>query len=168
MRAAAESRERAVTESNARADAKARAVAQARQRAADEARVAAAARRKWEGEDAEALAQHKRGEAEARRQQLRDQAATSALAAIETYTGPTTILAGGPLALGNSTTTGSVAGNIVTVTNGGLLVKNPTSTTYAGIISGSGSVSVNGPGNFTLTGRRLNSIHVCPRQIGVV
>ncbi len=68
-RAAAESRERALVESNARVEA--------------EARAAAEARRKLEREDAEALAQHQRGEAEARRQQLRDQAVTRALAAIE-------------------------------------------------------------------------------------
>ncbi len=74
------------------------------------------------------------------------------VAANQAYTGQTTVLTGGSLILGNSTTTGSIAGNITTNTNGGFVINNPTDTTYAGIVSGTGGIGLNGPGNLTLTG----------------
>lgn len=67
-----------------------------------------------------------------------------------TYTGLTTISAG-TLQLGNGTANGSVAGNILN--NANLALNNgATAQTYAGVVSGSGSLSKIGTGTFTLGG----------------
>ena len=74
---------------------------------------------------------------------------TLTLANNNTFTGATTI-GGGTLQLGNGGAAGNLAGNIV---NHGTLVFNRADTaTYAGIVSGTGSVTVNSPGKTILTG----------------
>ncbi|WP_288194459.1 autotransporter outer membrane beta-barrel domain-containing protein [uncultured Phyllobacterium sp.] len=71
------------------------------------------------------------------------------LTADNTYTGGTTISAG-TLQLGNGGTSGSIVGNI---TNNAALAFNRSDTaTYAGVISGSGSVAQIGAGTTVLTG----------------
>jgi autotransporter-associated beta strand protein len=73
---------------------------------------------------------------------------TTILTADNTYTGGTTISAG-TLQLGNGGSTGSIIGN---VTNNGLLAFNRSDTvTFAGVVSGTGSVSQIGPGTTILT-----------------
>jgi autotransporter-associated beta strand protein len=65
------------------------------------------------------------------------------------FTGGTTVDAGSTLRLGDGTTDGHIAGN---VTNNGALAFNWNSATaFAGLITGSGSVAVTGPGKTTLT-----------------
>ena len=66
-----------------------------------------------------------------------------------TYTGATTI-SSGTLSLGNGGTTGSVAGNIVD--NTALVFNRSNALTYAGLISGAGTVTKSGAGALTLTG----------------
>ena len=74
---------------------------------------------------------------------------TTVLVADNTYTGGTTITAG-TLQVGNGETTGSIVGD---VTNNGALAFNRSDViTFAGIISGAGSVQQNGPGTTILTG----------------
>ena len=71
-----------------------------------------------------------------------------------TFSGATTISAG-TLQLGNSSTIGSVGGNI---TNGAALIfNNPTAQTYSGTISGTGTMTKSGAGTLTLTGINTNS-----------
>ena len=68
---------------------------------------------------------------------------TMILTGANTYTGGTTISAG-TLQIGNGGTTGTVAGNIV---DNAALVFNRTDTlTYAGVISGTGSLTKFGTG----------------------
>ncbi|MGA2064655.1 MAG: autotransporter-associated beta strand repeat-containing protein [Thermoguttaceae bacterium] len=75
-------------------------------------------------------------------------AGTLTLAASNTYTGGTTILAG-TLQLGDGATqNGSVQGNILN--QSALAFANPSPQTYAGVISGSGSVTMTGPSTLTL------------------
>ncbi len=73
----------------------------------------------------------------------------------QAYTGVTSIPSG-VLIIGNSTATGTIAGNIATNPSSSIPssvnVQNAGPSTYAGIISGAGSLSLNGPGNLTLTG----------------
>ncbi|WP_179215134.1 autotransporter-associated beta strand repeat-containing protein, partial [Achromobacter xylosoxidans] len=74
---------------------------------------------------------------------------TTILTADNTYTGGTTISAGG-LQLGNGGTSGSILGNVA---NDGLLAFNRSDTmTLAGQISGSGAVNQIGSGTTVLTG----------------
>jgi autotransporter-associated beta strand protein len=78
-------------------------------------------------------------------------AGTLVLAAADTYTGGTAILAG-TLQLGDGTTNGSIVGN---VTNNATLAFDPaagTAITYAGVISGPGAVNQIGTGTTILTG----------------
>ena len=75
---------------------------------------------------------------------------TLTFTAAATYTGATTISAG-TLQLGDGTTSsGSIAGDLVN--NAVLVFANPTSQTYAGAISGAGTVVKTGAGSFVLTG----------------
>ena len=76
-------------------------------------------------------------------------AGTLTLTGDNTYTGATTI-SSGMLSLGNGGTTGSVAGNIVD--NAALVFNRSNALTYAGLISGAGTVTKNGAGALTLTG----------------
>ena len=74
---------------------------------------------------------------------------TLTLTGDNTYTGATTI-SSGTLSLGNGGTTGSVAGNIVN--NTALVFNRSNALTYAGLISGAGTVTKSGAGALTLTG----------------
>ena len=76
-------------------------------------------------------------------------AGTLTLFGNNSYTGDTTI-SGGVLQVGAGGTTGSIAGNVV---NNSTLIFNRSDTpTYAGIISGTGSVTKQGSGTLTLSG----------------
>ena len=80
---------------------------------------------------------------------------TLTLTNTNTFGGNTTVSAG-TLQLGNgSSANGSVAGNIVD--NAALSFNNPTDQTYAGNISGTGTVAENGEGTLTLSGQNSNS-----------
>ncbi|GGD42837.1 hypothetical protein GCM10007235_13560 [Pseudoxanthomonas indica] len=73
---------------------------------------------------------------------------TLTLTADQTYTGGTSIT-GGTLQLGDSTATGSVLGDISN--NGALIFARSDTFTYAGNISGSGSLTQQGPGTLIFT-----------------
>ncbi|KLD64106.1 hypothetical protein Y882_08475 [Dyella japonica DSM 16301] len=75
-------------------------------------------------------------------------AGTLILSADNTYTGGTTISAG-TLQLGSGGTTGNVVGNVVD--NGSLVFNHSNALTYAGVISGSGTMTKGGAGALTLT-----------------
>ena len=77
---------------------------------------------------------------------------TLVLTGANTYSGGTTITAG-TLQLGNGGTSGSIAGNVVD--NSALAFNRSDSATFAGIISGSGSVTQAGAGTTTLTGANI-------------
>ena len=75
-------------------------------------------------------------------------AGTTALTAVNTYTGGT-VISGGILQLGNGGTSGSIAGN---VTNNSIFAINHSDAfSYGGVISGSGAFQQNGTGTTTLT-----------------
>ncbi len=76
-------------------------------------------------------------------------AGTLILTGENTYSGGTTISAG-TLQIGNGGTTGSISGNMVD--NGVFVFDRSDALTYAGNISGSGSLVKNGTGTLTLTG----------------
>jgi outer membrane autotransporter protein len=76
-------------------------------------------------------------------------AGTLTLTGANTYTGGTTINAG-TLQIGNGGTAGSIAGNVA---NGGALIFNRSdAVTYAGVVSGTGSLTKAGSGTLTLSG----------------
>ncbi|MCA0248161.1 MAG: autotransporter-associated beta strand repeat-containing protein [Proteobacteria bacterium] len=76
--------------------------------------------------------------------------ATVILTGNSTYSGGTTVGAGNILQLGNGGTTGSIAGNVVTL--GTLAFNRSDDIVFAGDISGIGGISLMGPGAVTLTG----------------
>jgi outer membrane autotransporter protein len=76
-------------------------------------------------------------------------AGTLTLTGANTYTGSTTISAG-TLQIGNGGTTGSITGNVTD--NGALIFNRSDDLGFAGVISGSGSMSKLGTGTLTLTG----------------
>ncbi|MEI4507540.1 autotransporter-associated beta strand repeat-containing protein [Sphingopyxis sp. CCNWLW253] len=77
-------------------------------------------------------------------------AGSLALAADNSYTGGTTIAAGTLQIGSNSGTTGSIVGDVVN--NGRFVIFRSNAYTYAGSITGTGSVSMTGTGVTTLTG----------------
>jgi autotransporter-associated beta strand protein len=71
-----------------------------------------------------------------------------------TYTGPTAVSGGGTLQLGDGVAkNGNVAGNITLANNSAVIFANPTTLSYSGAISGTGSLTANGPGNLQLTAK---------------
>ncbi|MDR2569035.1 MAG: hypothetical protein LBD23_01890, partial [Oscillospiraceae bacterium] len=75
------------------------------------------------------------------------------LTANNTYTGTTTVLEGGALCIGNNTTTGSIAGDIVIdKTSGWVDFRRSDNYTYSGVISGAGNISKYNANKLTLTG----------------
>ena len=79
---------------------------------------------------------------------------TLTLTGANTYTGGTTI-SGGTLQIGNGGTTGSLTGNIA---NAGALVFNRSdSSTFAGIVSGNGSLTKLGAGTLILNGANTHT-----------
>jgi fibronectin-binding autotransporter adhesin len=83
-------------------------------------------------------------------------AGTLTLAADNAYTGLTTVT-GGTLQVGNGGTTGSITGNVTLSNTSGLVFNRSDSLTYAGSISGTGSMTKLGAGTLSLSGN--NSIN---------
>jgi len=78
-------------------------------------------------------------------------ACTWVLTGANTYTGNTIIAtSGGTLQIGNSGTTGSIAGNIYDTS--ALVFARSNSYTFSGVIAGTGTVTQNGAGTLTLSG----------------
>ena len=77
---------------------------------------------------------------------------TVSLTGANNYSGGTTIGAAARLQFGNGGTGGSVAGNISVVSNGMLVFNRSDNFSFAGVISGGGSLRVTGTGIATLTG----------------
>lgn len=75
---------------------------------------------------------------------------TLTLTGLNTYTGGTTVNSG-TLQIGNGSTTGAIAGDILN--NASLIFNRSDSLTYDGIVSGSGNLAKNGDGILTLTGQ---------------
>ncbi|WP_158244351.1 autotransporter domain-containing protein [Trinickia dabaoshanensis] len=75
---------------------------------------------------------------------------TTILTGNNTYTGGTTIAAGGTLEIGNGGAGASLAGNVMD--NGTLAFNHSDNWTFSGTISGSGSVTQSGTGMLTLSG----------------
>ncbi|WP_427308493.1 autotransporter-associated beta strand repeat-containing protein [Cupriavidus sp. H39] len=92
---------------------------------------------------------------------------TLALAGANTYTGGTTV-SGGTLQLGNGGTSGSIVGDVLD--NGTLAFNRSDSSTFSGVISGSGTVNQRGAGTTILTGANtytgLTTISSGTLQIG--
>jgi fibronectin-binding autotransporter adhesin len=76
---------------------------------------------------------------------------TLVLAAANTYSGTTTV-SGGTLQIGNGGTVGSIAGNVALSNTAALVFNRSNNLTYAGAISGTGSLTKSGAGALTLSG----------------
>jgi autotransporter-associated beta strand protein len=76
---------------------------------------------------------------------------TLVLAAANTYSGTTTV-SGGTLQIGNGGTAGSIAGNVALSNTAALVFNRSNDLTYAGAISGTGSLTKSGAGALTLSG----------------
>lgn len=75
-----------------------------------------------------------------------------------TYTGATTVSGGGTLQLGDgAVNNGNVAGNVALANNSALVFANPTNLSYAGAISGTGSLTKNAAGTVQMTGNSTYS-----------
>jgi len=74
-----------------------------------------------------------------------------------TYTGTTTIEAGGDFYIGANTTTGAVAGNVIVDAPGYLNFQRSNAYTYSGVISGTGGVTQQGTGVFTMSANHTAS-----------
>ena len=74
---------------------------------------------------------------------------TTTLTGTNTYSGGT-VINSGALRLGNGGTSGSIVGNVTN--NRALIFNRSDATTFAGVVSGTGSVSHSGVGTTTLTG----------------
>lgn len=75
---------------------------------------------------------------------------TLILTGTNTYTGDTTIANGSTLQVGNSSTSGSIAGDVIA--NGTLAFKRQGTLDFSGVISGAGTLEQNGTGTINLTG----------------
>ena len=82
-------------------------------------------------------------------------AGTTTLTGTNTYTGVTTI-SSGTIQIGAGSTTGSIASASI-VNNSALIINRSNALTYAGVISGSGTLDHNGAGTTTLTGSNTHS-----------
>ncbi|WP_312284314.1 autotransporter-associated beta strand repeat-containing protein [Yokenella regensburgei] len=76
---------------------------------------------------------------------------TAVLTGANTYTGGTTI-SSGTLQIGDGTTNGTLPGNVVNNAALVFMPKTATSLNYGGVISGTGTVTQNGPGTTVFTG----------------
>jgi fibronectin-binding autotransporter adhesin len=79
---------------------------------------------------------------------------TLILTAANTFSGPTTVSAG-KLQIGGGGTSGSILGNVTN--NAALLFNRSDTVTYAGAISGTGSISNDGPGVLILAGTNTHT-----------
>jgi autotransporter-associated beta strand protein len=82
---------------------------------------------------------------------IKDGSGTLTLTGLNTYSGGTMISAGS-LQIGDGGTTGSIAGNVAVNNNSTLAFDRSDFVTFAGVISGTGSVQDLGGGKLTLTG----------------
>ena len=85
---------------------------------------------------------------------VKTQAGTLILTGANTYTGGTTI-SGGTLQIGDGGTSGAIVGNVAN--NGALVFNRSDATSFAGVVSGSGSLEKQGAGMLTLTGDNTHS-----------
>jgi len=81
---------------------------------------------------------------------VKDGSGTLTLTNVNSFTGPTTILAG-TLQIGDGTTDGSIAATSNIVNDGTLVYNRVGSSSYGGVISGNGSLVKSGPGTQILT-----------------
>ncbi len=81
-------------------------------------------------------------------------AGTTILTGTNTHTGGTTI-SGGTLQIGNGGTSGSLSGDVTN--NATLIFSRGDALTYAGVISGTGSLTKSGAGTLTLTGSNTHT-----------
>ncbi len=85
---------------------------------------------------------------------VKTQAGTLILTGANTYSGGTTI-SGGTLQIGNGGTSGAIVGDVAN--NGALVFNRSDATSFAGVVSGNGSLEKQGAGMLTLTGDNTHS-----------